>query len=187
MKKLLAIIALSISTASAFAASLENIIEPFALPANADYTAGDWNGLQKIKGVKWRHTGVQMTPVGFSKNGAVTLNKLGKADVFFQGARTMVLEGSVSISESVGKIFEKEQFDAVMKDQFSPSTSIKKLRGGCPGEGGISGDALYEVNLNSKKPVYVLTMTDAGGNSPNSRSSTFLFSLQNEQRWRCGR
>jgi len=185
MKKTISIFTLSLFAATGFAATLENIIEPFALPSNADYTANEWSDLQKIKGVKWSQKGLQMTAVDFSKWGSATLNKHGKVFVSFKGARTMVLEGSVSISEVDGKIFEKEQFDAVLKEQFSPTTSIKKLRSGCPGDGAISGDALYEVTLNSKKPVYVLVTTDAGGSAPKSRSSGFDFSLQNEQRWRC--
>ena len=187
MKKSISIFLLSLAPAMTFAATLENIIEPFSLPSNAEYSAGDWGGLQKIRGIKWSQSGVQMMPSGFSKHGVITLDKCGKADVFFTGARTMVFEGSVSISEGVGNIFEKEQFDVALKEQFSPATHIKKLRGACPGEGVISGDALYEVTLTGKKPVYVLTMTDAGGNSPNSRSSSFEFSLQNEPRWRCSR
>jgi hypothetical protein len=185
MKKQIIALALASTTASSFAVTLENIIEPFALPISASYTAGDWSDVQNIKGVKWNQGGLRITPVGVSKSGRATLSKLGTASIFFKGAQTMVLEGSVTVSEATGKVFEKEQFDTVLKEQLSPTTRARKLRGACPDEGAIGGDSLYEVTLAGKKPVYVLVMTDAGGSSPNSRTSSFEFSLQNERRWDC--
>ena len=166
---------------------LNRLLEQFALPVNADYTANDWNDLQKIQGINWGKEGLKMNAVGFARMGDLSLSRHGKADVIFTGSRTMVLGGDVYIGEATGKIFEKDQFDTVIKNQFSTNTKIKRLRSACPDQGVLSGDAVYEITLKDKKPVYVLAMTDAGGNSPKSRTSIFSFSLKNEERWQCRR
>ncbi len=164
------------------AATLESILEPFPVPATEDYTANEWPMLNKIKGVKWKK---KEGPSG-ANWGETRLDKLGPAMVSAQGARTMVFEFSVSISEGQGKIFEQEQFDDVLRAQFSPDTKIRKLRGVCAEDvGRLSGSAVYEVTLKDKKPVFAFVSTDAGGNSPNSRTSGFDFSVQNEARWKC--
>lgn len=187
MKRTVAVLcSLLVWSTSSFAATLETVISYFAPSSDAPYTANDWSSLNSIAGVKWASKGVNAGPVNFSRFGSTKLDKLGAVDLFFKGARTMVLEGSVLVSEGKGKIFEHDQFDAVLKAQFSPETNIKKIRGVCAEDvQGVSGNALYEVTLKNRKAVFVLAQTDSGGNSPNSRSSGFQFSLMNEPRWKC--
>ena len=113
------------------------------------------------------------------------MERLGNARVFFSGARTMVFQLDVNIGEEDGVIFEKEQFANIVKSQFNTNTLIKKVRGGCKDEGAVSGSSVYEVTLPQKKPVYVLVSIDSGGDTPNSRSSNFQFTLEPEDRWKC--
>lgn len=182
MRQTFALLSALLFSTACGAATLESILEPFPVPASADYTANEWSLLNKIKGVKWKK---KEGPNGYNW-GETKLDKLGTAMVSAQGPRTMVFELSVSISEGQGKIFEQAQFDDVLRAQFSPDTKIRKLRGVCAEDAGrISGGAVYEVTLKDKKPVFAFVSTDAGGNSPNSRTSSFEFSVQNEARWQC--
>ncbi|RTL27161.1 MAG: hypothetical protein EKK49_17460 [Rhodocyclaceae bacterium] len=177
-----ALLSALLASTTCSAATLESILEPFPVPASGDYTANEWPMLNKIKGVKWKKKEGPNGP----NWGETRLDKLGPAMVSAQGPRTMVFELSVSISEGQGKIFEQDQFDDVLRAQFSPDTKIRKLRGVCAEDSGrISGNAVYEVTLKDKKPIFAFVSTDAGGNSPNSRSSGFDFSVQNEARWKC--
>lgn len=182
MRQNLAFLAALLLSTTCSATTLESILEPFPVPAAADYTANEWSLLNKIKGVKWKK---KEGPSG-ANWGEASLDKLGPAMVSAQGARTMVFEFSVSISEGKGRIFEQEQFDDVLRAQFSSDTRIRKVRGICAEDAGrISGSAVYEVTLKDKKPIFAFVSTDAGGNAPNSRTSGFDFSVQNEARWKC--
>lgn len=168
------------------ATNLQAIIEPFAVPAKESYSAADWSAVERIPGVKWPKKGPTAARGDFSKFGSATLDKHGNVSVYFKGPRTMVVEGSVSIQESDGKIFEKEEFDKVLKAQFSNDTQIKKLRSVCAADkDGISGNSIYEVILKDKKPIFFFVWTDSGGNSAKSRGSSFDFSIVNEARWKC--
>lgn len=182
MRRLPALLSMMAFSTLSGAATLESILEPFTIPAAADYTANEWPVLNKMREVKWRK---KEGPSG-ANWGETTLARLGPAMVSASGPRTMVFGLSVMISEGKGKIFEQEQFDSVLAAQFSPETTLRKIRGVCPeSAGGISGDAVYEVTLKNRKPIYAYVATDSGGNAPNSRSSSFDFSVQNEARWKC--
>jgi len=186
MKRLIVLICMGVLPCSLFAATLETAVNALALPASAPYTANNWSSIDAIAGVRWYKKGLQETPNGsFSRFGQIRLERLGKADIFFSGARTMVSQLDIGISEASGKIFEKEQFTSILKSQFNKNAVIKTLREGCKDEGILSGSAVYEITLPQKKPVYVLVSTDSGGNSPNSRSSSFQFTLRYESRWQC--
>jgi hypothetical protein len=164
----------------AFATTIEAIASQLAFSSN-------WSELEKLKSVKWTHKGLKEIPSApFSKSGTTKLQQLGKADVVFSGARTIISGLEFSISEESGKIFEYDEFNAVLKSQFSNKTVIKQIRDVCESDkGGLSGSAVYEVDIPNGEPLYVFISTDAGGNTPNSRSSSFEFSLENQARWGC--
>ena len=186
MKLFSAFVACTFLSLNVSAATLEGVVAALALPSNADYSANDWPSTNKIIGVKWNHKGLRETPAApFTRSGKIKLQHLGNASVFFSGARTMVVELNVDVSEGDGNIFEKSDFTSVLKSQFSKPTIIKLIRKECSDEDGISGSAVYEVTLPSKKPLYTMISTDSGGSSPNSRTSSFQFSLNNEDRWSC--
>jgi hypothetical protein len=187
MKRFLIAAAFVLPTLS-FAATLENVVSAFALPANAGYSFNDWDATNAIAGVRWQHKGLKETPVSpFSRMGNVKLDGLSVATVFFTGARTMVMQLTVIVGGNDDHVIEKEDFNKALRAQFGSSSKIKQLRGGCKNDGAISGSAVYEITLPAKKPVYLLLDTDAGGNSPNSRSTTFQFLMEPEDRWKCGK
>lgn len=187
MKRLFALICIGLLPTSIFAATLETLVNALALPADATYSANDWSSTNAIPGARWSHKGLRETRVSpFTRNGQIKLERLGNATIQFSGVRTMIFQLDVIIGEADGKIFEKEEFAGILKSQFSKNALIKMLRAGCKDEGGISGSAVYEVTLPQKKPVYVFVSTDSGGNSPDSRSSSFQFTLEPEDRWKCG-
>lgn len=171
---------------NAAAATLEGVVTALALPSNANYSANDWPSTNKITDVKWNHKGLRETPVSpFTRSGKIKLQHLGNASVFFSGARTMIFQLDVDVSEENGNVFEKSDFTSVLKSQLGKSTIIKTIRKECDDEGEISGSVVYEVSMPKKKPLYVLVSTDSGGSTPNSRTSSFSFSLNNEERWSC--
>jgi hypothetical protein len=170
---------------AACAATLERVVGSFALPANANYSANDWSETNAIAGVQWQHKGLKETPVSpFTRLGRIKLDGLPVATVFFSGARTMVTQLTVIVGGNGAPVIEKEDFSKAMRAQFY-NGRIRQLRGGCVSEGGAAGSAVYEVTLPAKKPVYLLLETDAGGSSPDSRSTTFQFQLEPQERWAC--
>lgn len=186
LKPIVSCIALGLLPATLYAATLETAVNALALPAGASYSANDWSSTDSISGIRWKHKGLRETPASdFTRLGQMKLEHLGNATVFYSGARSMITQLEVTLSEADGKIFEKERFNHVLKAQFGKTTTIKPLRGVCPDEDGISGSAVFEVVLPQKKPVYVMVSTDGGGNAPNSRTSGFQFSLEAEERWKC--
>lgn len=181
----ISIFGLAIAT-DANATTLEPLVSAFALPTGATYTANDWSAINSIGAVKWSHKGLRETPSSsFVRLGNVKLDRLGNTSISFSGERTMVTRLDVGISEGDGQVFEKNEFAAVLKSQFGPSTAITPIRGGCKDEGGLSGSAVYEVRIQGRKSVFVLISTDSGGNAPNSANSSFQFSLEQEPRWKC--
>lgn len=186
MKRLAALISIGLLPCSLFAATLETVVNALALPASATYSANDWPSTNAIAGIRWSHKGLRETPdASFGRSGKLKLQGLGNSRVSFSGARTMIFQLDVDVHEGEGNVFEKEAFTSVLKSQFSNLTAIKPIRGGCKNDGEMSGSAVYQVTPPKNKPVYVMVSTDAGGNSPDSRTSSFQFSLENEDRWRC--
>lgn len=166
--------------------TLESIVSAFALPAGASYSANAWGITDSIPTVQWKHKGFRETPtVPFSRLGNVKLDKLAVATVFFGGVRTMVSQLDVSIENNDAAIIEKGDFMKALHGQFSTSSQIRQLRGGCKDESGLAGSAVYEITMRGKKPVYLLMQTDSGGNTPNSRTTSFKFELEPQRRWAC--
>lgn len=186
VKRIIMLVCIGFMPCSLFAATLETLVSALALPASANYSANDWSSINAISGVRWSHKGLRQTPVSsFTRLGQIKLERLGNVGVFFSGERTMVFQLDITVGEVDGNVFEKEQFTSVLRSQFNKGSAIKNLHGGCRDEGEVSGSAVYEVTLPTKKPVYVLVTTDSGGNSPNSRTSGFQFMLELEDRWKC--
>jgi hypothetical protein len=186
MKHILCIAGSLIFSVAVNAATIETVVKTLAIPANASYSANDWSAVNAIPGVKWAHKGLKETPVSpFTKLGSIKLDKLPIATLFFTGARTMVFDASVVIGGNDQDVIEKNDFTKVLRGQFSPTTKIRQLRGGCKSENGIAGTAVYEIVVENKKPVYVQVEVDAGGNSPNSRTTGFQFVLEPEKSWAC--
>jgi hypothetical protein len=168
------------------AANLETVVAPFALPAGATYSANDWSVTNTIQGIQWQHKGLKETPTApFTRLGNLNLDKLAKASVFYSGARTMVTQLDVSVSGNDDKMVETENFGKALRVQFSAATKIRQLRGACKDDGAMSGSSVYEVTLPAKKPVFLMMSVDSGGSSPNSRTTSFQFSLEPEKRWAC--
>jgi opacity protein-like surface antigen len=169
----------------ASAATLETVVESFALPAKASYSANDWAGTNAISGVQWQHKGLKETPVSpFTRLGTIKLDGLPLATLFFSGARTMVTQLNVMVGGNGAPVIEKQDFNAAMRTQFR-TARIRQLRGGCKNEGGVAGSAVYEVTLSARKPVYLMLATDAGGSTPDSRTTSFEFQLEPQERWAC--
>ena len=186
MKRFAALICIGLLPTSIFAATLETLVNALVLPAGATYSANDWPSTNAIPGIRWSHKGLRETPASpFTRLGQIKLERLGNADVFFSGVRTMIFQLDVTIGEADGMIFEKKEFTHILKSQFNKNALVKILRAGCKDEGVISGSAVYEITLTQKKSVYVLVSTDSGGSTPNSRSSSFQFTLEPEDRWKC--
>lgn len=172
----------------AVAATLETVVAPFALPVNATYSANDWNSTDGIAGIQWQHKGLKETRLSpFTRLGYLKLDKLAKASVFYSGARTMITQLDVSVSGDDDKMVEKENFLKALRAQFGSTTKIKQLRGGCKDDGAMSGSAVYEVTLPAKKPVFLMMSVDSGGNSPDSRTTSFQFSHESETSWACSK
>ncbi|MES2010562.1 MAG: hypothetical protein V4468_16940 [Pseudomonadota bacterium] len=168
------------------APTLASIVNAFAIPAGANYSANTWDITDSIPGVQWEHKGLRETPrVPFSRLGHVKLDKLAVVTVFFGGVRAMVSEMNVSITNNDAAVIEKSDFLKLLHAQFGASSHIRQLRGGCKNEGQISGSAVYEITLRGKKPVYLLMETDSSGSAPNSRSTTLQFELEPQRRWVC--
>lgn len=185
MKRMLLAVALALP-ALALAATLENVAGAFALPANASHSANDWDSTNAIAGVRWQHKGLRETPVSpFTRMGNIKLDGLSVATVFFTGVRTMVTQLTVVVGRNGASVIEKEDFGKALRAQFASRTEIKRLRGGCKDDGVVSGSSVYQVTMPARKPLYVLMDTDAGGNTPDSRTTTMQFSLEPEDRWKC--
>ena len=186
MKNYLVFAASVIISFAAQATRMESVVNALAIPANASYSANDWGATNSIPGVKWMHKGLKETPVSpFTKLGSIKLENLPVATVFFTGARTMIFDVSVVIGGDDRSVIEKEDFTKTVKSQFNATTKIRLLRGGCKSEGGLAGTSVYEIIVQDKKPVYLQVETDAGGNTPNSRTTGFQFMLEPDQNWAC--
>lgn len=186
MKHILLVAGSLIFSVAVNAATLETIVKTLAIPANANFSANDWTATNAIPGVKWAHKGLRETPVSpFTKSGSIKLEHLPVATIFFTGARTVILDVSVIIGGNDQAVIEKSEFTKALRGQFSPTTKIRQLRGGCKSEDGIAGTAVYEIVVENKKPVFVQVEVDAGGNSPNSRTTGFQFVLEPEKSWVC--
>lgn len=186
MRALLVGLSLALVAPAAFATSIRQVVEAFTMQEDATHSANDWTSVLALKDVQWHHEGFVETPVApMAKTGHLESPELGRVDVHFSGARTMVFGLDLNVGEAEGKIFEKEEFDQVLHSTLGDGVTLEKLRGGCDEDGEISGSAVYAVSLPGRKPVFVYISTDAGGNSPDSRSSSMQFSLKREDRWSC--
>lgn len=166
--------------------TLESMVNAFALPVGASYSANAWDVTDSIPGIQWEHKGLRETPSApFSRRGHVKLDKLAVVTVFFAGVRTMVSEMNISITNNDEAVIDKSDFLKVLNAKLGASGQIRQLRGGCKSDGQVSGSAVYEITMRGKKPVYLLMATDSGGSAPNSRSTTLQFELEPQRRWAC--
>ena len=167
------------------AATLEQIVTPFALPATSLDDGPSWESAAKAAGIRWKQAEPRRYGAGRSSRGGTTrLQGHGTAWVYLSGSEDFVSEIDVSVSEKEGKIFEQEEFSKVLRSQFRRGTPIRLLSK-CS-FGSIAGMAVYEVVLKGRKPIYIAVMTDSGGKMPNTRSSSFQVSQRVEERWTCG-
>ena len=178
-------VGLLLTTSLSFGMTMDAVATALAVPTGAGFSANDWNATQ-VTGVKWQHKGLRETPVSpFTRLGNAELEGLGQVTVFFSGARTMVSQLTVIAGGNQTEAVNTSMFDKVMKAHFGKSATIKKLRGLCKSEIGVSGSSVYEVTLAKKKPLFVLVDTDAGGSSPSSQTTSFRFLDEPGVRWGC--
>ena len=178
-------IGLLFTTGLSFGMTMDAVATALAVPAGASFSANDWNATQ-VTGVKWQHKGLRETPVSpFTRMGNADMDGLGQATVFFSGVRTMVSQLTVTVGGNKTGAVNPSSFDQVMSVHFAKPATIKKLRGLCKSEIGVSGSSVYEVTLAKKKPLFVLVDTDAGGSSPGSQSTSFTFLDEPGDRWGC--
>ncbi len=184
MTRLFLIAVLLFITSQVKAVTLENIATPFSVRADDAATESAWPTGTELPGVKWRDIAVRKDGRGkYVRIGTIRLHRHGTATIFLSGTEKSVSEIDISIGEEEGNIFEQDQFTEVLRAQFKNRTKIELLQK-CP-IGKISGLATYRVTLEGRKPIYVAVMTDSGGSSPKSRSSSFEFSQKHENHWRC--
>lgn len=166
------------------ALTLEEIVAIYAVPVGDLANASRWPTEAELPGVKWLDKSRRKDGRGvYRRFGYIDLHRHGTATIFLSGTQDLVSDIDVSLGEQEGKIFEIDQFTKVLRAQFGKRTRIKLLQTCHSSE--ISGLATYRVTLTRRRPVYIATMTNAGGSAPNSGSATFQIAHQHESRWRC--
>lgn len=182
-KLLLATLFLAVSNPLG-ALTLEEIVSTFAVPVGNQASSLIWPTQAALPGVKWLGKSLRKDARGAHvRFGYFHLHRHGTATIFLSGTQDLVSDIDVSIGEQEGKIFEIDQFATTLRAQFGRRTEIKLLNTCHYSK--ISGLATYRVTLIGRKSVYIAAMADSGGKAPNSRSSTFQISHQNESRWNC--
>lgn len=170
------IVGLTISVPSQ-AATLEQIVQIVALPAQATAAAPGWPNLDRL-GIKWHKASPQHGPAGYAKFGTVKLDGLGKTDVTFSGSRAELSTASLSPSEAI----DKEKFGTTLK-RLLPAAQIKQVRAGCKDDGVLGGTAVYQVALPCKRPAFVMF---SNGVSKMGMYTGVDIAAQLTKDWNCG-
>lgn len=178
MKAVLLSIAGVVLSVSSQAATLEQIVQIVAPPAQATAVAPGWPNLDRL-GMKWHKRSPQQGPAGYVKFGTVKLDGLGKTDVTFIGSRAELSRVSLSLPRD--RAVDKTEFDAALK-RLLPAAQIKQVRAGCKDEGVMSGSAVYQVVLPGHRPAYVLMA--AGVSKPGLETSMDI-AAQFSKDWNC--
>jgi hypothetical protein len=160
------------------AATLEQIVQLVAPPAQATAAAQGWPNLDRL-GMKWHKASPRQGPAGYVKFGTVKLDGLGKTDVSFIGSRTEL--NNVSLYLPQGKAVDKSEFDVAVK-RLLPAAQIKQVRPGCKDEGVLGGSAVYQVVLPGHRLVYVLM---SAGTSKMGLDTTIDIAAQFSKDWNC--
>ena len=137
------------------AATLEQIVQVVALPAQATATASGWPNLDRL-GIKWQHAGLKQVPAGYARFGDVKLDGLGKTSVFFQGSRSEPHQVTLYLPRD--KAIGESQFGVTLR-RLLPTAQIKRVRAGCKDEGAMIETAVYQVALTGQRPAYVMLTT----------------------------
>lgn len=111
-----------------------------------------WPALDRL-GVKWKHAGLNQSPVGYTRFGTLRIDGLGKTSVSFLGSRSEPRQ--VSLFLPGDKAVDKSEFGDLLK-RLLPNPQAKQVRAGCKDEGSLGGSAVYQVVLPGHRPAYVL-------------------------------
>lgn len=160
------------------AATLEQVVQVMALPAQATAAAPSWPALNWL-GLKWQHAGLNQSTFGYTKSGSVQLDSLGKISVSFQGSRSEPHTASLYLPPA--KAIDKTEFGAALK-RLLPTAQIKQVREGCKDEGIVGGSAVFQIDLSGKRPAYVLMMS---GTSKAGLDTSMDIAAQLSKDWNC--
>ena len=162
------------------AATLEQIVQVVALPAQATAAAQGWPALERL-GIKWHKASPEDRPAGYVKFGTVKLDGLGKSRVTFLGSRAEPHQ--VTLSLPLDKAIGESQFGVTLR-QLLPSSQIKRVRAGCKGEGAMVETAVYQVALTGQLPAYVMLETSYS-DGKGSVDTTMYIAAQISKDWNC--
>lgn len=137
------------------AATLEQIVQVMALPAQATAAAPGWPNLERL-GIKWQHAGLKQSPTGYTRFGDVKFDGLGKTSVYFEGSRSEPKQVTLYLPQD--KAIGESQFGVTLR-RLLPTAQIKRVRAGCKDEGAMIETAVYQVALTGQRPAYVMLTT----------------------------
>jgi hypothetical protein len=170
---------LLLAGAPALATTLESIASPLAvLAGQIESPRATWSALAKAPGIRWRDADVRTRGQGYARSGSVTLDRLGKADITWEGTTN----GALTADVRTGVRLKPADYGAAIKSQFPTDVRWRKVRDGCRDDV-YRQSAVYEVTLQGRAPLYLLVNTQASWNGGNT---TVQISPDLESRWACG-
>lgn len=175
---------------SAHAATLDDVVSAFALPANSASAVQSWSTLDAMAGVHWKPKSASLDPMtgkpyvdSFDRKGQVELTTAIKrhpritfttmASGDKNNITSFVLETKGTLSKTADGSPSVDL--ATMKQFFSKPIDVKTSRPACNSSMNFTYWNLYTLVSPNKKPLFISVANFYGGDANAKPTTTFTF------------